>query len=248
MKFRDSTKFAISRNVSKHPETSRKRSLDDDSIDDIPHSKNRNEVSLQDTSLSTNSPKQNRFKFGHSESPRNISTTEDKSPASKPNPKPVSKPVPKLVDSEKRKNSFGDPTEFKNFSKEELNSRGVLVQTRTYKKSKLLPVVGGEKVKAEKGQEVTFYKKGPNIFMEVAEIVYRPEVEPEHVAGIFRDFSDAELSANDAGQTFVQTSDKTSDQRSHETSQEMNCPICSRIFLTENELVRHCATCDGETR
>jgi uncharacterized C2H2 Zn-finger protein len=26
----------------------------------------------------------------------------------------------------------------------------------------------------------------------------------------------------------------------------MKCPLCQRIFVTEKELVEHCAACDGE--
>ena len=82
------------------------------------------------------------------------------------------------VTPEKRKNSrisdFDDPTEFKRYPKEELASHGIIVQTRQYKNAKQLPVVGGKKVTAEKGQAVTFYKKRQKIYMEIAGVVYRP--------------------------------------------------------------------------
>jgi hypothetical protein len=164
LKFRDATKFATSRkqtrdddsiddndvslstnhrNDSSHStarqndaikfSTSRKRTRDEDLIDDSKVSlstKRRNDISLLDTSLS---PSRNRLK-----KPKTVPSEKDKSPI------PISKPNP---NSEKKKNSFGrNPDQFKNFSREELKSRGVLVQTRTYKKSKQLPIVGGEKV------------------------------------------------------------------------------------------------------
>ncbi len=79
---------------------------------------------------------------------------------------------------EKRKNTeisdFDNPTEFKRYPKEELASHGIIVQTRQYKNVKQLPVVGGKKVTAERGQVVTFYKKRRNIYMEIAGVVYRP--------------------------------------------------------------------------
>jgi hypothetical protein len=68
--------------------------------------------------------------------------------------------------------------------------------------------------------------------MEIGGVVYRPEVEPEHIPGIFKDFTESELSRNDAGRTSEE--------------EEMKCPLCQRIFVTEKELVEHCAACDGE--
>jgi hypothetical protein len=84
----------------------------------------------------------------------------------------------KTVTPERSKNTpisdFDDPTEFKRYTKEELASQGIIVQIRQYKNAKQLPVVGGKKVTAEKGQAVTFYKKRRNIYMEISGVVYRP--------------------------------------------------------------------------
>ena len=129
----DSLHSTVRQNDTTKCATSRKRTRDEYLIDNSKVSlstKHRNDISLLDTSLS---PSQNRLK-----KPKTISSDKAKSPI------PISKPNP---NSEKRKNSFGgNPDQFKNFSREELKSRGVLVQTRTYKKSKQLPIVGGEKV------------------------------------------------------------------------------------------------------
>ena len=66
--------------------------------------------------------------------------------------------------------------------------------------------------------------------MQVCETIHVPEVEPEHVAGMFRDFSKEELLRNDRGETPVET----------------KCPICQRGFVSEKELVAHCSECDEE--
>ena len=66
--------------------------------------------------------------------------------------------------------------------------------------------------------------------MQVCETIHVPEVEPEHVAGMFRDFSEEELLRNDRGEAPV----------------EMKCPICERGFVSEKELVAHCSECDEE--
>jgi hypothetical protein len=136
------------------------------------------------------------------------------------------KSVKKKLDPKK----LEDPAEFKKFSKEELLSNGILVQKRRYKNVKTLPIVGGTTVSTEKGQTVVFYKRRKNIWMEISGRIFLPDVEPEHVAGIFRDFSPEELSRNDLGQV----------------QRLSGCPLCHRRFNTEAELLTHCADCNGD--
>ena len=135
-------------------------------------------------------------------------------------------------DSVKVKSKFDDPNMFKNVSKEELISNGILVQVRQYKNTKQLPIVGGKTVETKKGRAVTFYKRRHKIWLEVAGQIYFPAVEPDHIAGIFKDFTSDELLRNDRG----------------EKSDLSNCPLCNGRFVTERELMSHCASCNGESR
>lgn len=124
-----------------------------------------------------------------------------------------------------------DPTDFRKFSKEELVSRGILVQKRRYKSAKTLPIVGGTSVTTEKGQMVVFYKRKRKIWMDIGGKIFVPDVEPDHVAGIFRDYSEEELLQNDLGQV---------------PTHLPSCPLCSRRFPSQDELVKHCASCEGD--
>ena len=87
-------------------------------------------------------------------------------------------------------------------------------------------------METKKGQAVTFYKRRHKIWLEVAGQIYFPAVEPDHIAGIFKDFTSDELLRNDRG----------------EKSDLSNCPLCNGRFVTERELMSHCASCNGESR
>jgi hypothetical protein len=180
------------------------------------------------STLNTQAPKNN----ATLKSVLHTSSTPNKSAGQGPStPKSVRK-VEK-VESEKKKKAlatddFDNPENYRKYSKKQLWSHCILVQTRQYKNDKRLPIVGGIKLLVERGQVITFYKKGPKIWMQVCETIYVPEVEPEHVAGIFRDFSEEELLRNDRGEKLG----------------ELKCPICEKQFTCEKKLVEHCSECD----
>ena len=83
------------------------------------------------------------------------------------------------------------------YSTQQLKSKGILVQHKTYKKSRDLPLKKDKQLKIHAGQEIRFYKLGPQIFLTTLEKVYDPQVEPEHVAGIFKDYTADEIFASD---------------------------------------------------
>jgi len=91
-----------------------------------------------------------------------------------------------------------DPQKYVSYEDSELRASGILVHQKIYKKDKKLPLDGGDELFVEKGVLVTFYKNASNIHMRVKERVYVPEVEPEYVAGIFKNFTEAEITASDA--------------------------------------------------
>lgn len=206
-KFADPTKFKIQ-------VSGRKRIHDienvDASIEEKPSpTSHRNDVSIFDAAVATKS--------------RN-SSQRNESAAGEVDPKPRNR-----VETKKK---LKDPTEFRKFSKEELLSNGILVQKRRYKNPKTLPIVGGSSVTTEKGQTVIFYKRRRKIWMDISGDIFTPDVEPEHVAGIFRDYSAEELLLNDLGQA---------------PADLPSCPLCSRRFPSHDELVSHCASCEGDS-
>lgn len=91
-----------------------------------------------------------------------------------------------------------DPQKYVNYDDGELRTAGILVHQKIYKKDKKLPLDGGDDLFVEKGVLVTFYKNGKNIHMRVKERVYVPEVEPEYVAGIFKDYTEGEISQSNS--------------------------------------------------
>ena len=83
------------------------------------------------------------------------------------------------------------------YSTQQLKSKGILVQNKTYKKPRDLPLKKDKQLKIQAGQEIRFFKLGPQIFLTTQGKVYDPHVEPEHVGGIFKDYSAAEIFASD---------------------------------------------------
>ena len=79
------------------------------------------------------------------------------------------------------------------YSTQQLRSEGILVQIKTYKRTRGLPLKNGEKLQIQAGQEVCFFKLGPEIYLATKGKVYDPYVEPEHVGGIFKDYSPDEI-------------------------------------------------------
>jgi hypothetical protein len=68
--------------------------------------------------------------------------------------------------------------------------------------------------------------------MDISGNIFRPDVEPEHVASLFRDYTQEELRRNDAGAG---------------TGTVPTCPLCNETFAEERELLRHCATCSDDS-
>lgn len=119
---------------------------------------------------------------------------------------------------------------FKHLSTEQMKSKGILVQAKTYKKSKTLPLVGGDSVRTLNGQTVKFYKQGPKIYMEISGIVYHPKVAVEHLSGIFKDYNIQDLHLDEFQRFNVP---------------DLSCPLCNQAFEHERELVEHCEDCNN---
>ena len=208
-KFADPTKFKIQ-------VSGRKRSHDVENVDASivekpPPSSHRNDVSIFDAAVAAKS---------------RISTLRNEPDSG----------VERKQSPVKATKTLKDPTEFSKFSRDELLSNGILIQKRRYKNAKTLPIVGGSSVTTEKGQTVIFYKRRRKIWMDIGGKIFTPDVEPEHVAGIFRDYSAEELLQNDLG------------GHRHQAPVDLpSCPLCDRRFPTHDELVAHCATCEGNS-
>lgn len=107
----------------------------------------------------------------------------------------VSSPEPERFKSDIKK--FKVPKDYLVYSDDQVRDFGILVQVRQYKKDKYLPLVDGSEVKVDKGTFVTFFKNSHHIHMKINEQMFIPDVEPEHVAGIFKDYTENEIEESD---------------------------------------------------
>ena len=92
---------------------------------------------------------------------------------------------------------FKVPQDYLKYNDDEVKEIGILVQVRQYKKDKYLPLTDGSEVKVEKGTFVTFYKNAHQIHMKINDKLNIPDVEPEHIAGIFKDYTEKEIADSD---------------------------------------------------
>jgi len=105
----------------------------------------------------------------------------------------TSTPLPKKVKSKSPSKSSYNPIKLLNFTKEFLVQKGILVQNYCYKKDKELPLKNGMSLQVKKQTPVTFYKVGHEVHMESEGAFYKPEVEPEHLARLFKDFDEEKI-------------------------------------------------------
>ena len=70
-----------------------------------------------------------------------------------------------------------------------LREQGVLVQHKMNKKPKKYPLKDGKFLSVQSGKLMTFYKCGNLIALKTSNQIYDPLIEPDQVAGIFKDFS-----------------------------------------------------------
>merc|ERR1719186_1302470 len=110
---------------------------------------------------------------------------------STPIPNKIKSPIPKKTKSPS--NQSYNPNKLLEYSKEDLLKKGVLVQNYCYKKNKDLPLKNGVSLSVKKQTPVTFYKIGSNIHMETEGEFYKPDVQPEHLASLFKDFKADEI-------------------------------------------------------
>lgn len=115
---------------------------------------------------------------------------------STPRPKPTTKIVTN-VPNYNRKQLLSIPHDT-------LISSGILVQVYNYKKEKKLPLKGGTEISVKKGEPVAFFKVGPDIHLQLNGRFYLPDVQPEHMERVFKNFSSKEVLRN----TFPDTLDK----------------------------------------
>ena len=71
----------------------------------------------------------------------------------------------------------------------DLIEKGVLVQVYNYKKDKKLPLKGNLELSAKKGVSVTFFKVGADIHLEYEGRFFVPDILPEHLERVFKNFS-----------------------------------------------------------
>ena len=93
--------------------------------------------------------------------------------------------------------NFKVPQDYLKYNDDEVREVGILVQVRQYKKDKFLPLTDGSEVKVDKGTFVTFFKNAHQIHMKINENIHIPDVEPDHIAGIFKDYTEKEISDSD---------------------------------------------------
>jgi len=105
----------------------------------------------------------------------------------------TSTPLPKKVKSKSPAKPSYNPLKLLDFTKEVLIQKGILVQTYCYKKNKELPLKNGMTLQVNKQTPVTFYKVGHQVHMESEGVFYKPEVEPEHLTRIFKDFDEEKI-------------------------------------------------------
>ena len=92
---------------------------------------------------------------------------------------------------------FKVPKDYLKYNDDEVREMGILVQVRQYKKDKFLPLTDGSEVKVDKGTFVTFYKNAHQIHMKINDKMHVPDVEPDHIAGIFKDYTEKEIIDSD---------------------------------------------------
>ena len=78
-------------------------------------------------------------------------------------------------------------------SHEVLIKNGILVQVYNYKKDKKLPLKGKLEISVIKGTEVTFFKVGPDIHLEYQGRFYLPDIQPENLKCVFKNFKPSQL-------------------------------------------------------
>ena len=83
------------------------------------------------------------------------------------------------------------------YSIDQLRNKGVLIREKAFTKSKSLPLRDKTELMVDAGQKLFFYKIGRHIFMKTLGTIYEPFVEPEHVSGIFKNYSETEIFASD---------------------------------------------------
>jgi hypothetical protein len=154
-------------------------------------------------------------------------------------------------------------SDFLKFSPAELRKAGILVQNRSYKKVRELPLANGDDIKVKPGEKVTFFKNGQTqICMSYNGKMFVPLVDDEHIRGIFKDYTDEEFSNSDskAVQKIVmkvkvkekQSKPNNDDQIIAKTTAAdmtvvvQSCPICGKQFNNEAKLISHAANCNGE--
>ena len=90
------------------------------------------------------------------------------------------------IDNFHNQSLFTKKEDFLNYNEFQLSRLGVLVQKRTYKKQKKLPLTNGDFLTVEAGKVVTFFKYGDLIALQYKKKIFDPLIDPEHVCGIFK--------------------------------------------------------------
>ena len=153
-------------------------------------------------------------------------------------------------------------------SHEVLIKNGILVQVYNYKKDKKLPLKGKLEISVKKGTEVTFFKVGPDIHLEYQGRFYLPDIQPEHLERVFKNFKPSQIHCSDLPSHLEQLLQLTSKNQIQDTPKDLKsdqilpksspkkseaksaapgrgqCPLCEAIFSLES-LEEHAATCRG---
>ena len=75
--------------------------------------------------------------------------------------------------------------------------KNMLVQVRTYQNPQHLPLKNNKVIQIKAGQEVWFYKFGPQIFLMTEGELHHPEVEPEDIWDIFNEYTEEQIISSD---------------------------------------------------
>ena len=125
--------------------------------------------------------------------------------------------------------------DFLKYTNDQLKRSGILVQHRSYKRSRDLPLLKNKVLRVEAEQKITFYKQGKLILICSKNKLYEPAVDPEHVAGIFKDYTEAQISASDLQESKIE-----------DIIEDKKCPLCMKNFgQNEEKLIEHASNCDG---
>ena len=156
---------------------------------------------------------------------------------------------------------------------DELIKTGVLVQVYNYKKDKKLPLKGDLELSAKKGVPVTFFKVGPDVHLEYQGRFYLPDIEPEHLERVFKNFSGEKVLSDrfpddldgllkmsskvqcdvvkPVAEKLKSPTRKSEEQdragepgESGESGERGECPLCQQSFPVSS-LPDHAAGCDG---